>query len=369
MKLNTDTTTATTDRPMLRTKIDEPALRELTGRMIGDLGAAVSGALVVLGDRLGLYATLARMGPVSSRELALASRLDERYVREWLANQAASGYVAYDPDTGTFFMSPEQQAVLADPESPVAMMGGFYSASSVYHDEPKVAEAFRTGAGIAWEDHHDCLFCGTAKFFRPGYAAHLVQEWIPALKGVMDKLQKGARVVDVGCGYGMSTMILARAFPNSTFIGIDTHAGSIEHAREHAAGERLANITFEVGSAKSLSGADYDLVTMFDALHDMGDPVGAAAHIRQCLHPEGTWMIVEPMAKDRLEDNLNPVGRVFYAFSTMVCTPGSRSQEVGLALGAQAGERRLREVLTEAGFTKIGVATQTPFNLILEAKP
>lgn len=358
-----------TDRPAMRQDIDEPILRELTGRMVGDLGAAVTGALVVLGDRLGLYATLARVGPVSSKELAWASALDERYVREWLANQAASGYVTYDPDTESFSMSPEQKAVLADPESPVAMTGGFYATSSVYQDEPKVAEAFRTGAGIGWEDHHDCLFCGTAKFFRPGYAAHLVQEWIPALEGVTERLRKGARVADVGCGYGISTMILARAFPHSTFLGIDPHAASIEHAREHAIEEGLANVTFEIGSAKVFSGANYDLVTMFDALHDMGDPVGAAAHIRECLHPEGTWMIAEPMAGDRLEDNLNPIGRVYYAFSAMICTPGSRSQEVGLALGAQAGEARLREVLAEAGFTRIRRAAETPFNLILEAKP
>lgn len=368
----TNANSATNLTPNPRTApetVDESALQALTGRMIGDLGAAVSGALVVLGDRLGLYGALARVGPVSSLELAWATNLDERYVREWLANQAASGYIDYHPASDSFSMSPEQKAVLADPDSPVAMTGGFYATSSVYHDEPKVAEAFRTGEGIGWEDHHDCLFCGTAKFFRPGYAAHLVQSWIPALEGTREKLEAGARVADVGCGYGVSTMILARAFPRSTFIGFDLHAASVEHARRHAAEEGLTNVTFEVGSAKAFPGLAYDLVTMFDALHDMGDPVGAASHVRERLRSDGTWMLVEPMAGDRLEDNLTPVGRVYYAFSTMICTPGSRSQEVGLALGAQAGEGRLRGIVTEAGFTRFRRATETPFNLILEARP
>jgi SAM-dependent methyltransferase len=266
-------------------------------------------------------------------------------------------------------MTPEQKAVLADPDSPVAMAGGFCSAASVYHDEPRVAEAFRTGEGIAWQDHHQCLFCGTEKFFRPGYAANLVQHWIPALDGVHDKLQAGARVADIGCGHGASTIIMARAFPNSTFIGFDLHPGSILRASQCAREQGLSNVSFAVASAKEFPGRNYDLIATFDALHDMGDPVGAAAHACASLAPDGTWMIVEPFAGDSLEENLNPVGRLFYAFSTMVCTPNSRSQEVGLALGAQAGEARLREVAETAGFSRFRRATQTPFNLILEAKP
>jgi ubiquinone/menaquinone biosynthesis C-methylase UbiE len=349
-------------------QINEVALQNLVGKMVGDLGAVVSGALVVLGDRLGLYRALAEAGPVDSAKLADRTGLDERYVREWLANQAASGYVNYESNGGVFSMSAEQKAVFADSESPVAMTGGFYAAASVYHDEPRVAEAFRTGAGIAWQDHHDCLFCGTEKFFRPGYAANLVQNWIPALDGIHAKLEAGAQVADIGCGHGASTVIMAKAFPNSKFTGFDLHPGSIEKARRAAREGGLANVTFATASAKEFPGR-YDFITTFDALHDMGDPVGAAAHVRKSLQPDGAWMIVEPLAGNRLEENLNPVGRVYYGFSTMVCTPNSRSQEVGLALGAQAGEHRLREVMEKAGFRQFRRAAQTPFNFVLEAKP
>jgi SAM-dependent methyltransferase len=349
-------------------QIDETALQNLVGKMVGDLGAVVSGALVVLGDRLGLYRALAEVGPADSAKLAKHTGLDERYVREWLANQAASGYINYEPKTGSFSMSAEQKAIFADPESPVAMTGGFYAAASVYHDEPKVAEAFRTGAGVAWQDHHNCLFCGTEKFFRPGYAANLVQNWIPALDGLRAKLEAGAQVADIGCGHGASTIIMAKAFPKSKFTGFDLHPGSIERARQCAREAGLANVTFATASAKDFPGR-YDFITTFDALHDMGDPVGAAAHARESLEPGGAWMIVEPAAGNRLEENLNPVGRVFYGFSTTVCIPNSRSQEIGLALGAQAGERRLREVMEKAGFRQFRRAAQTPFNFVLEAKP
>jgi SAM-dependent methyltransferase len=349
-------------------QINEIALQNLVGKMVGDLGAVVSGALVVLGDRLGLYRALAEAGPADSAKLATRTGLDERYVGEWLANQAASGYVNYEPKSGTFSMSAEQKAVFADPESPVAMTGGFYAAASVYHDEPKVAEAFRTGAGLAWQDHHNCLFCGTEKFFRPGYAANLVQNWIPALDGVHAKLEAGAQVADIGCGHGASTIIMAKAFPKSKFIGFDLDPRSIERARQCAREGGLANVTFAAASAKEFPGR-YDFITTFDALHDMGDPVGAAAHTRESLEADGAWMIVEPLAGNCLEENLNPVGRVFYGFSTMVCLPTSRSQEIGLALGAQAGERRLRQVMEGAGFRRFRRAAQTPFNLILEAKP
>src|SRR5215472_4590874 len=349
-------------------QINESALQNLVGKMVGDLGAVVSGALVVLGDRLGLYRALAEVGPADSAKLAGHTGLDERYVREWLANQAASGYVNYEPQSGCFSMSAEQKAVFADPESPVAMTGGFYAAASVYHDEPKVAEAFRTGAGLAWQDHHDCLFCGTEKFFRPGYTANLVQNWLPALDGVQAKLEAGAQVADIGCGHGASTIIMAKAFPKSKFTGFDLHPASIDRARQLAREAGLANVTFAIASAKNFPGR-HDFITTFDALHDMGDPVGAAAHARKSLEADGAWMIVEPLAGNSLEENLNPVGRVFYGFSTTVCIPNSRSQEVGLALGAQAGERRLSEVMEEAGFRQFRRAAQTPFNLVLEAKP
>src|SRR6516162_1441377 len=330
-------------------QINETALQNLVEKMVGDLGAVVSGALVVLGDRLGLYRALAEIGPADSAKVARRAGLYERYVREWLANQAASGYVNYEPKSGSFSMSAEQKAIFADPESPVAMTGGFYSAAAVYHDEPRVAEAFRTGGGIAWQDHHNCLFCGTEKFFRPGYAANLVQNWLPALAGVQAKLEVGAQVADIGCGHGASTIIMAKAFPKSKFTGFDLDPRSIERARQCARECGVANVTFATASAKEFPGR-YDFITTFDALHDMGDPVGAAAHTRESLEADGAWMIVEPFAGNSLEENLNPVGRVYYGFSTMICIPNSRSQEVALALGAQAGERRLRQVMEDAGF-------------------
>lgn len=345
------------------------ALNTMMGKVITDLGAAANGALVILGDRLGLYRALAEAGPSTSSDLATRTGLHERYVREWLATQAASGYVNYDATRESFSMTPEQAAVFADPDSPVAMAGGFYSVSALYHDEPLVTDAFRTGAGIPWSDHHNCLFCGTERFFRPGYVANLVDHWIPALDGVQEKLRAGAKIADIGCGHGVSTIVMAKAFPNSQFTGFDMHGASIEAARQHAVDEGVSNVSFEVAAAKTFPGKDYDFVTVFDALHDMGDPAGMAAHVLECLKPDGTWMIVEPMAGDTLAENLNPVGRAFYAFSTMICTPGSKSQEVGLALGAQAGERRLGEVVKQGGFTRFRRATETPVNLILEARP
>jgi SAM-dependent methyltransferase len=343
------------------------ALNQMIGRMLGDMGAVISGSLIIVGDRLGLYEALAKNGPMTASDLAEKKSVDRRYLEEWLACQAASGYVTHE--AGKYSLTPEQAAIFADPESPVSMVGGFYAAASAYNDEPKVTEAFRTGEGIAWGEHHQCLFCGTERFFRGGYSAYLTQKWIPALDGVVEKLRAGGRVADVGCGHGASTVIMARAYPNSEFVGFDIHPASIERANEHAQSQGLTNLRFEVATAKNFPGKDYDLVTVFDALHDMGDPVGASVHVREALKPDGTWMIVEPFAGDTLEENMNPVGRVFYGFSTMICTPGSRSQEVGLALGAQAGEKRLRGVVTEAGFTHFRRATETPFNLILEARP
>jgi len=351
--------------------ISEPQnLEAFVGRMLGDMGAAASGALVLVGDRLGLFRALAAHGPIGAAGLAAAAgNLDERYVREWLLAMAASEYVLFDAGDETFALSPAQHAVFADPDSPVALAGAYYSVASLYNDEAKITDIFRTGRGLAWGDHHACLFCGTEKFFRPGYAAHLVAEWIPALQGVREKLERGARVADIGCGHGCSTTILARAFPQSRFIGCDVHPGSIEHARALAAAEGLPNIEFTVATAKDFPGRDYDLIACFDCLHDMGDPVGAAQSIRRALCPDGTWLIVEPMAGDTPAENMHPVGRLYYSFSTMVCTPASRSQEVGLALGAQAGERRLREVIVDdGGFRTLRRAATTPFNLILEAR-
>ena len=349
--------------------VDETKLNEFLGKMVGDLGAAANGALVVIGDKLGLYKALVKKGGLNSAQLAERTNTNERYVREWLAAQAASGYIEYDSADEGFKMTPEQAAVFADEDSPVFMMGGFYSLAAVYIDEPKVTEAFRTDTGVSWGDHNSCLFCGTEKFFRPGYQAHLTSEWIPALEGVEEKLERGGKVADVGCGHGVSTIIMAQTFPNSQFTGFDFHEPSIERARELAVEAGIDNVTFEVGLAKTYPGEGYDLVAFFDCLHDMGDPAGAAAHVRQTLHSDGTWLIVEPFAHDELKDNLTPVGRVYYAFSTTVCTPSSLSQEVGLALGAQAGEKRLREVVTSGGFTRFRRATETPFNLILEARP
>jgi 2-polyprenyl-3-methyl-5-hydroxy-6-metoxy-1,4-benzoquinol methylase len=348
--------------------IDTDRLNALVGLAINDLGAAVNGALVLLGDRLGIFKSLAE-GPATSQQLADRSGLNERYLREWLSAQAASGYVEYDPRSDAFSMSPEQVAVFADPDSPVAMTGGVYSVASVYHDEPLLEAAFRTGEGVAWGDHHNCLFCGTERFFRPGYAANLTTHWIPALDGVEAKLKAGARVADIGCGHGASTLIMARAFPDSRFHGYDIHPASIETARKHADEQGLANISFDVATAQDFPGKGYDLVTTFDALHDMGDPVGAATHARRALADDGTWMIVEPMAGDSLAENLNPVGRIYYGFSTMICTPAAMSQKVGLALGAQAGQRRLGGVISEGGFTRFRRATETPVNMILEARP
>lgn len=349
-------------------ELNEEKLHELLGKMVVEMGAAANGALIVLGDKLGLFRKLAENGPVTSEELAEYTETTERYVREWLAAQAASGYIEYDADNGKFFMTPEQIAVFGDEESPMLMSGAFYGISSMYHDEPKIEHAFRSGEGVPWGNHTSCLFCGTEKFFRPSYRANLVPNWIPALDGVEEKLKKGARVADIGCGHGVSTIVMAEAFPNTEFIGYDFHQASVEHATALANDAGLKNVSFRMASAKTFPATGYDLVTFFDCLHDMGDPVGACAHVVKALNPSGTCMIVEPFAHDTLLENLNPVGRAFYAFSTMICTPSSISQEVGLGLGAQAGEKRLREVAMSGGFTHFRRAAETPFNLILEAR-
>src|SRR2546426_717710 len=319
--------------------IDEGKLHEFVGKAVGDLGAAMSAALVVIGDKLGLYKAMAGAGPLASAELAKRTGCVERYVREWLAAQAAGGYVTYDAAAKTYTLPPEQAFCLADESSPTFLPGGFQVIAAVVKDEHKVAEAFRTGKGVGWHEHDPGLFEGTERFFRPNYAAHLVGEWIPALDGVAAKLVAGARVADVGCGHGASTILLAEAYPSSTFVGFDYHEPSISWARKAASRAGVADrVRFEVASSTAYPGKGYDLVAFFDCLHDMGDPVGAAKHVLSTLDRDGTWMIVEPLAGDRVEQNLNPVGRVYYAASTMVCTPASLAQEVGLALGAQAGE-------------------------------
>jgi SAM-dependent methyltransferase len=350
--------------------VDESKLNAFIGQMLSDLGGASSTAMVRMGDALGLYRALHANGPMTSIELAKTARVDRRYLREWLSHQASSNYLSYDPDSEKFSLPPEQAMVFAIPDSPVYLMGGFDLMAAMLDNQPKVQAAFRSGGGVAWGDQAGCMFCAVARFFRPGYQNHLVSTWLPALSGVVNKLEVGARVADIGCGHGWSTVAMAKAFPNSQFDGYDFHAGSIEEAQAHAETHGVsANTRFAVGLAKDYPGKDFDLVTCFDCLHDMGDPAGAAAHIRRSLKEDGTWMIVEPLAGDRLEQNLNPVGRLYYAASTMVCMPTSLSQEVGTALGAQAGEAKLREVILKGGFGSIRRVAETPFNMIFEARP
>ncbi len=349
--------------------LDMDKLNAFVGQFVTDLGATVHAGMVVIGEKLGLYAALAS-GPMTSAELAAKTKTDERYLREWLSSQAAGGYVTYDEKTNKFSLTAEQAFTLANPDSPAYLPGAFELALGALNSVPRIAESFRSGAGMGWHEHVDGVFHGCEKFFRPGYAANLVSTWIPALQDVKAKLESGGKGADVGCGKGASTLLMAKAFPKSQFIGFDYHDKSIEAAREAAKREGLADrVKFEVAAAKEFTGKDYDFVAVFDCLHDMGDPIGASAHVRQALAKNGTWMIVEPFAKDELKDNLNPVGRVYYSFSTLLCTPCSRSQEVGLCLGAQAGEARIKEVVTKAGFTRFRRATETPFNIVYEARP
>jgi SAM-dependent methyltransferase len=350
--------------------IDQGKLEKFMEKAVGEMGAAMNAALVLLGEKVGLYKAMAGGGPMSSDELARKTGTNERYVREWLNAQAAGGYVTYDAATQRYTLPDEQALALAVEDSPAYLPGAFQVIASVIKDQPRIAEAFRTGAGVGWHEHDPDLFEGTERFFRPSYAANLIGSWIPALDGVEAKLKAGAKVADVGCGHGASTILMAQAYPKSKFVGFDYHGRSIEHAWQKATAAGVADrVGFQVAWAKGFPGKDYDLVAFFDCLHDMGDPVGAAAHVRETLAPDGTWMIVEPYANDRIEDNLNPVGRIFYSASTMICTPASKAQEVGLALGAQAGEARMRDVVTKGGFTRFRRATQTPFNLVFEARP
>ncbi len=349
--------------------IDEAKLNKFMAHALEDMGAAMNTGLVIIGDRLGLYKAMAGKGAMTAADLAAATGTDARYVLEWLSAQAAGGYVTYDAKKGTFTLPDEQALALAMEDSPAFIPGAFQLISAAIKDEPRIEEVFRNGKGVGWHEHDANLFHGTERFFRPNYAAHLVSEWIPALTGVQEKLVRGAKIADVGCGHGASSIILAKAYPKCTITGFDYHDASIRKARENAKKEGVADrVTFEVAKAKTYPGKGYDLVAMFDCLHDMGDPVGAAGHVLESLDQGGTWMIVEPFAGNRLEENLNPVGRVFYGASTLICTPASKSQEVGLALGAQAGEAKLRDVILAGGFTQFRRAAETPFNLVFEAK-
>ena len=349
--------------------IDETKLNAFMGNFVRDLGAVMHAATIVVGDELGLYKALAE-GPLTADGLATKTGTDARYIREWLSSQAASGYVQYDPATQQFSMTEEQAFALAMEGSPAFIPGAFQIGVAQFKAIPKIVAAFKTGKGLGWHEHDAALFHGTERFFRPGYAANLVTSWIPALEGVEQRLKAGGRVADVGCGHGASTIIMAQAYPKSTFFGFDYHEPSIRYARKAAGQAGVADRAhFEVASATAYPGADYDFVTVFDCLHDMGDPIGAAKHVLKSLRPDGTWMIVEPFAHDHLEENLNPVGRVFYSASTFICTPASRAQEGGMCLGAQAGEAQIRKAVSKGGFTHFRRATETPFNLIYEARP
>lgn len=350
--------------------VDEQALQAFVGRILEDVGGAFALLLAFIGDQTGVYRGLRESGPSSAAQLARIIGVDERYLLEWLSAQATAGYVDYDEADDTFSLNAVQATVLSREGHPACMQGLFQQIVSQFTTHERALEVFRSGEGRGWEDHHACCFCGTDRFFRPGYAANLVDAWLPALDGVLDKLMVGAKVADVGCGHGSSTALMARAFPASSFHGFDFHAPSIETAREAARTAGVeANTRFEAVTAREMPAEGYDLVCMFDALHDMGDPVGAARRIRECLAPDGTFMLIEPLAGDRLADNLHILGQVFYSASTLICTPASRAQEVGLALGAQAGEKRLTQVLRKAGFTRIRRAAETETNMVLEARP
>ncbi|REJ77491.1 MAG: methyltransferase domain-containing protein [Acidobacteria bacterium] len=350
--------------------IDQDKLHELLGKFVGDLGATMSAGTIVIGEKLGLYKAMG--GPnetVTAKELAARTDTNERYVREWLNAQASSGYVEYDAESDAYYMTDEQAFVLTNEHSAAYLPGAFVLATSALKATPKITERFKTGEGLGWHEHDEGLFCGTELFFRPGYATHLINEWIPSLQGIEERLKEGGKIADVGCGHGASTILMAQAYPNSKIYGFDYHEESIKTARRKAEEAGVSDrVTFEVAKSKEFPGEDYDLVTFFDCLHDMGDPVGAAAHVKESLSEGGSWMIVEPFAGDNVEDNLNPVGRIYYSASTLICTPASLSQEVGLALGAQAGEERLRNVAREGGFGSLKRTAETPFNIILEAR-
>ncbi len=351
-------------------EIDPTRLEAFIGQFAGDFGAALHAATVVVGDKLGLYRALADVGPTTAEALAETTGLDPRLVREWLDAQYVAGYCHHEAPTGSYWLSPEQAAVLADPSSPAFLVGAMTIAASTAKDEEKLRAAFTSGEGLGWHDHHHDLFHGTERLFKPGYVANLVSAWIPALESVDDKLRRGGAVADLGCGHGSSTIVLAEEYPNATVVGFDYHRASIDIARKRAAEAGVADrVRFEVASAQDFPGDGYDLVCIFDALHDMGDPLGAARHIREALDSDGTWLLVEPMAGATLEDNVNPVGRIFYAASTFICTPAAQAQPGGYALGAQVPDTTLAQLAADAGFSRFRRATETPFNRVFEVRP
>ncbi|RJF85624.1 class I SAM-dependent methyltransferase [Sphingomonas cavernae] len=349
-------------------EIDGTKLEQLIGKVIGDVAGAMGLLLAYIGDQTGTYRALEKLGPSTAEDVAGEAGVDPRYVREWLSGNAAAGYVAWDPASERFSLTPEQAAVFAHEGEPTCMQGFFQAVVSQYMSNETAIDVFKSGRGRAWGEHNNCLFCGTDRFFRPGYMVNLVSSWIPALDGVEATLKSGGKVADIGCGHGSSTMLMAEAYPKSQIHGYDFHQPSIDFARQKAADGGPANTRFDAVAAKEIGEDGYDLACIFDALHDMGDPVGAARRVREILKPGGTFMVVEPLAGDRLEDNCHPLGNIFYGFSTVVCVPCSRAQEVGLGLGAQAGEKRLTDVLKEAGFSSVRRAAETPTNMVLEAR-
>ncbi|WP_417620520.1 methyltransferase domain-containing protein [Parasphingorhabdus sp.] len=347
-------------------QIDESKVEELAGKVIGDVAGAMAVFMSYLGDQAGVYAAMDGAGPLSVDELAERTGLNPKYLHQWLGSNAAAGYVTYDPATERFSLTPEQALVFSREGQPACMQGFFQTVVAQYETQAKAVDTFKSGEGRPWGDHSTCCFCGTDRFFRPGYAACLIDQWIPALGGVEAKLKTGAKVADIACGHGSSTVLMAKAYPNSVIHGIDFHEPSIVEARAKAEAAGVTNVEFQVASAQDFTGKDFDFACIFDALHDMGDPVGAAAHIREALKPDGSFMLVEPLAGDRMEENLHPLGQIFYAFSTTICTPASLAQDIGLGLGAQAGQKRLTKVLGEAGFSTVRRATETPTNMVLE---
>ena len=351
------------------TELNEDKLHEFVGKMLGDLGGAFSVPTARIGFKLGLFQALHEGGAANSAELAKRAELTERYVREWAMAQAANGFINYDAPSGKFSLSPEQAMVFAVKDSPVYLAGAFELAAAMIEGQEKVEKAFKNGSGVAWGDSAGCLFCSVGAFFRPTYVNSIVQQWIPSLGGMEERLKAGGKVADIGCGVGFSTLLMAEAYPNSTFVGYDFHEESIKEAREHAKSHNLGDrVRFEVSTAKEIAEKEFDLVTVFDCLHDMGDPRGCAGHVRELLKEDGAWMLVEPIAGDKPEENLNPVGRLYYNASTMICVPTSLDQEVGEGLGAQAGEAKIREVLEDGGFKTVRRATEGPFNMVLEAR-
>jgi 2-polyprenyl-3-methyl-5-hydroxy-6-metoxy-1,4-benzoquinol methylase len=348
--------------------IDHSKLQEFMMKAVGDMASSLGAMTIILGDRLGLYKTMAKTGPITSEELAAQTNTAERYIREWLASQAASGYITYDPTQRKYFIPQENAMVLAHEDSPVFVMGSYQILRSIFKDEEKFVEIFKSGKGLRWGEHHHDLFEGTAKFFKPNYMSNLVQSWIPSLEGIEERLKKGAKVADIGCGYGFSSIIMAKEYPNSKFYGFDNHEPSIEAAKQISQQEGLADrVEFSVVSINESIGKDYDLVAFFDCLHDMADPIGALKFAKQSMKEDGVCMIVEPMGNDNVEDNLNLVGKIYYAASCLICVPNSLADN-GMALGAQAGEKKTKEIAEKAGFTKFRRASQTPFNIVYEAK-